>query len=345
MRKRMISCLLALCVSFSLTSCSAKELPAADGAGELSIQTPAFSDVSESAWYAGAVTYCHEQGLMDGTSSTAFSPDAPASRAVLVTALYRRAGSPAVSRDAGFTDIPAGAAYRSAAAWASEQGVASGYKDGRFGGDDPVTREQFAAMLWRAGGKPSPSAAEPFADQADISAYAVTASAWARGMEIINGKEGNRFAPKDQITRKEASVMLFRWMNPSGAQTVDSLEIELVIGERTFSAKLEDVPAARGLLAALPLEITMTELNGNEKYYNLSETLPTDAVKPGTISKGDLMLYGSNCLVLFYESFSSAYSYTRLGRLDDPDGLAQAVGNGNVKVTFRQPQESAASLA
>ena len=78
----------------------------------------------------------------------------------------------------------------------------------------------------------------------------------------------------------------------------------------------------------------MNELNGNEKYYNLSSELPTDAYRPGTIRAGDLLLYGSNCVVLFYETFSSPYSYTRIGRVDDPTGLAEAVGSGRVSVTF-----------
>jgi hypothetical protein len=78
----------------------------------------------------------------------------------------------------------------------------------------------------------------------------------------------------------------------------------------------------------------MTELNGNEKYFTLSNSLPTNASKPSSIQTGDLMLYGSNTLVLFYKTFSTSYSYTKLGRVDDPAGLAAALGSGNVTVTF-----------
>ena len=82
------------------------------------------------------------------------------------------------------------------------------------------------------------------------------------------------------------------------------------------------------------MTVTMNELNGNEKYHYLSENLPTDSYRPGTIRNGDLMLYGSNCVVLFYETFALSYSYTRIGQLDNPSGLASALGQGNVSVTF-----------
>ncbi len=83
------------------------------------------------------------------------------------------------------------------------------------------------------------------------------------------------------------------------------------------------------------MTIKMSELNGNEKYFSLAAKLPTNASNPGTIRNGDLMLYGSNTIVLFYETFSTSYSYTRLGRINDPAGLTAAVGSGSVTVTFQ----------
>ena len=83
------------------------------------------------------------------------------------------------------------------------------------------------------------------------------------------------------------------------------------------------------------MTVSMAELNGNEKYYFMPNSLPTDSQRPGNIHVGDLMLYGSDCIVLFYESFSSGYSYTRLGNLDDPSGLADVLGRGSVEVTFQ----------
>ena len=112
-------------------------------------------------------------------------------------------------------------------------------------------------------------------------------------------------------------------------------KLEIEAGGQTFTAALLDNPAARALLEQLPMTVSMEELNGNEKYYYMPNSLPVNAERPGNIHAGDLMLYGSDCLVLFYESFSSGYSYTRLGSIDDPSGLAAALGGGNVTVTFQ----------
>lgn len=116
------------------------------------------------------------------------------------------------------------------------------------------------------------------------------------------------------------------------ATAVTKLRIQA--GDRVFTAQLEDTPAAQALAAAMPMTLNMDEMNGNEKYFFLSDALPTNAERPGSITAGDLMLYGDNCLVLFYESFQSAYSYTRLGSITDTAGLADALGIGSVEVSF-----------
>lgn len=113
------------------------------------------------------------------------------------------------------------------------------------------------------------------------------------------------------------------------------LSIEIVIGNETFSATLYDNPTTEAFLEQLPLTLEMSELNGNEKYYYLSNSLPTNVSRSSNIHAGDLMLYGDSCLVLFYENFSTSYSYTPLGKIDELDSLADAVGNGNIEVTFR----------
>lgn len=106
------------------------------------------------------------------------------------------------------------------------------------------------------------------------------------------------------------------------------------VGERRFAITLADTEAARAFAAMLPLSIDMPDLNSNEKHAELPKSLPTNASRPGTIRNGDLMLYGSRTLVVFYVTFDSSYSYTRLGRVDDPVGLAQALGSGSAQIEF-----------
>lgn len=108
----------------------------------------------------------------------------------------------------------------------------------------------------------------------------------------------------------------------------------MTVGERRFAITLTDNEAARAFAAQLPLTLDMAELNGNEKHADLPKALPANASRPGTIRNGDLMLYGTDTLVVFYATFESSYSYTRLGRVDDPAGLAQALGRRSVRVTF-----------
>ena len=125
---------------------------------------------------------------------------------------------------------------------------------------------------------------------------------------------------------------------PDAPQTPDesdpTMHITLTIGGRSFAATLDDNAAAAAFRKLLPLTIRMSELNGNEKYHYLSASLPTASVPYATIHAGDLLLYGNSCVVLFYKTFSSGYSYTPLGRLTDPAGLAEAVGSGDATVTF-----------
>lgn len=112
------------------------------------------------------------------------------------------------------------------------------------------------------------------------------------------------------------------------------MSIQIKVGNKAFSATLEDNATAKAFKALLPATIQMTELNGNEKYFRFSVNLPTNESSPGKIQTGDLMIYGQNTLVLFYKTFPTSYSYTRLGRINDPASLPAALGSGDVTVTY-----------
>jgi len=112
------------------------------------------------------------------------------------------------------------------------------------------------------------------------------------------------------------------------------MKIKITIGTNSFNATLYNNATVTAFKEKLPMTIDMNELNGNEKYFDLPNSLPAKATNPGTIQTGDLMLYGANTLVLFYKTFSTSYNYTRLARIDNPTGLADALGSGNKIVKF-----------
>ena len=123
------------------------------------------------------------------------------------------------------------------------------------------------------------------------------------------------------------------------SDTFMSNRITIRIGDRVFAATLSDNSTVDAFKNLLPLSVTMTELNGNEKFARLHGRVPARASTPPSIQTGDLMLYGSDTLVLFYKSFSTTYSYTKIGQLDDPKGLEAALGSGNVAVTFAKREK------
>lgn len=116
----------------------------------------------------------------------------------------------------------------------------------------------------------------------------------------------------------------------------DNNIITVKIGNKVFSAQLYDNETAKAFYDMLPLTFDMNELHGNEKYFNLKNSLPTDSTSVGEIRSGDIMLYGNNCLVLFYDSFSTNYSYTKIGSIETSTDLAETVGSGDITITFEK---------
>ena len=111
-------------------------------------------------------------------------------------------------------------------------------------------------------------------------------------------------------------------------------KMKITIGTTIFTATFYNNATATAFKAKLPMTVNMTELNGNEKYFDLPNSLPTNASNPGTIQTGDVMLYGSNTLVLFYKTYSTSYNYSRIGHIENPTGLADALGAGNITLKF-----------
>lgn len=171
-----------------------------------------FRDVAPADWYAEAVNFVNKQGLMGGVSDAAFGPEETMSRAMLATVLWRMAERPAADGPAAFSDVPEGDWYTEAVRWAASAGLISGYGGGRFGTNDPVTREQIAAILWRYEGKPWADSGTDFADEGRISPWASTAVDWAKSSGIISGRGGNRFAPRDSATRAEVAAMVMNYL-------------------------------------------------------------------------------------------------------------------------------------
>jgi hypothetical protein len=129
-------------------------------------------------------------------------------------------------------------------------------------------------------------------------------------------------------------IIIICFLSIQNMKAQEPTKIKIIIGTTSFVATTYDNATAKAFIALLPMTVTMNELNGNEKYNYLSSNLPNSPVNPSTINNGDLMLYGSNCIVLFYETFSSSYSYTQIASIDNPSGLKTALGSGNPTLKF-----------
>ena len=193
----------------------------ASGSGGSNTQPAApgsFTDVKDSDWFASAVKYVAEKGLMSGTGSGVFSPNTAANRAMIVTILYRLEGSPAVSNASSFTDVASGTYYADAVAWAAQNGIVSGYGSNRFGPTDSITREQLATILYRyAQYKNNDTTAgadlSAYTDAGTISAYARTALSWANAQKLINGTSGTTLSPRQTATRAQVAQILKNLLN------------------------------------------------------------------------------------------------------------------------------------
>ena len=176
-----------------------------------------FTDVSEKDWFYGDVMFVYENGLMLGTSKTLFSPHGTATRGMMATILWRMEGSPVPKGKNSFTDVEAGKWYADAITWTAENSIFAGYGKDKFGPDDPITREQLAAIFYRYTDYKGYDLTvkgnlDKFKDADKITDYAKTAMQWAVGSGLVKGKSGNLLDSQGTATRAEIAAMLHRFI-------------------------------------------------------------------------------------------------------------------------------------
>lgn len=177
-----------------------------------------YSDVKTSDWFYSNVEYVAKNGLFDPITASTFGPNQPMTRQMLVTALYRLTGSPAVTAENVFTDVPSTAAYADAVAWAHQKGVVNGVSADRFSPSASITREQISAMFLRyakvAGADTAITGSlSDFSDAAAVSSYAVDSMRWCVGAGLINGTTTTTLSPKGTATRAQVAAMVQRFVN------------------------------------------------------------------------------------------------------------------------------------
>ena len=178
-----------------------------------------FWDVKEGDWFCDAVDYCYENNILNGTGVGRFHPDGVTTRAMVVTVLYRLAGSPEVEGELPFTDTEAGLWYSDAVLWASQNNIVNGIGNGRFAPANNITREQFATILYRYTQTLGVEMAEgaklnTFPDSGNVSGYAKEAMEWAVAEELINGTVSGgvtTLAPQATATRAQLATIISRY--------------------------------------------------------------------------------------------------------------------------------------
>lgn len=189
-------------------------IPASSWAAPENRRAP-FSDVKSADWFYEPIEYAYENGLMTGTSSNIFSPNLTTTRGMIVTILHRMEGEPA-AKAAGFSDVQRSRYYAPAIDWASANGIVSGYGDGFFGPEDPITREQMASIMYRYSeykgyDTSASSSLDRFKDGSSVSSYAREVMRWAVGSGLLSGRSEDTLVPQGQTTRAEAATILMRY--------------------------------------------------------------------------------------------------------------------------------------
>ena len=182
----------------------------------LILKKPPFTDLSRTAWYYGGVVYAYHNQLMSGVSSTKFSPNSAADRAMLVTILHRTAGKPAADGGVSFADVPGGKYYSAAVSWAAGEGIVTGSGSGNFNPTGKLTREQLAVVLYRYAqyeGRDVSRRADlsAYKDGAKVSSWAKDAMSWAVAEGLITGSNQKNLTPGGSTNRAQLATILMRY--------------------------------------------------------------------------------------------------------------------------------------
>lgn len=240
-------------------------------------------DRAAGAWYAEAVAYCQNEGIMSSTSEVRFAPQDIMSRAMMATVLWNMDGKAVAAEAAPFSDVPSGMWYTDAIRWAADKNIITGYNSTTFDTNGLVTREQIAAILYGyeqyKNNIPAPSGNLTFNDTNNISPWAREAVLWAYERGIITGKQGNIFDPKAGATCAEVAVMLHRYLTADKQQKTEEpsvdengmLSVDITVGEQVFAAQFMDNETSRAIISQMPLTIDMSDFNGQEKVATLLE--------------------------------------------------------------------------
>ncbi len=254
--KRLICLLLCLCMLAGFAPATAS------AAGDLP-----FTDVPVGAWYRDAVQYVYDHGIMNGTATDKFSPELSTTRGMIVTVLHRMEAEPTATGE-NFSDVAADRYYAMPVAWASSMGIVNGYGNSKFGPDDPITREQLAAILYRYSGVMGLSTStrgdlSAFTDSANISAYATEAMSWAVGMGLIFSVGDGLLAPTANATRAQVAMSLYGLLT-SKVQSAE--EPSGGYGIFDLSVSGSSVTAAVSTIEACNINIEVLDESGKKLY-------------------------------------------------------------------------------
>ena len=267
--KRLTCILLTLCMAISICCVSAS--------------AALFTDVPDSFWASKEITWAVNKKIVNGTTSTTFSPNNKTLRGQMTAILYRYAGEPAVSGASSFSDVKSTAYYANAASWAQKNNILISTVSGssQFLGDTPISRAEFCAMVYNYAGYKSvdrkTASAAPFSDVKGLSSELLTAINWAYANGIVNGVDAKHFAPNDTLTRAQAVVMLYRYeakFASGGTETNPSTEIPTKPDGTTKTYTGADVTAEykSKAVGALGSYFEVNVPVGQKAYFKVSDS-------------------------------------------------------------------------